>query len=104
MRIDAHQHFWNYSPSEYEWIDEALAALRRNFLPEDLEPEDLTPYLHVALESFGPERLMIESDWPLCTVAASYSQTIDAVLQFLGPCTEEAREKLLGPMRKSFIS
>jgi L-fuconolactonase len=38
-RIDAHQHFWRYDPVEYGWIDEPLAALRRDFLPADLEPE-----------------------------------------------------------------
>jgi L-fuconolactonase len=39
MHIDAHQHFWMYSPAEYEWIDDSLSALRRNFLPGDLNPE-----------------------------------------------------------------
>ncbi len=39
MRIDAHQHFWIYDPAEYEWIDESMAALRRDFLPSDLTPE-----------------------------------------------------------------
>ena len=38
-RIDAHQHFWRYDPVEYEWIDGTMAALRRDFLPADLEPE-----------------------------------------------------------------
>ena len=38
-RIDAHQHFWRYDPAEYDWIDTPLAALRRDFLPADLEPE-----------------------------------------------------------------
>ena len=38
-RIDSHQHFWRYSPAEHAWIDEPLAALRRDFLPRDLEPE-----------------------------------------------------------------
>lgn len=38
MRIDAHQHFWHYSAEEYGWIDEPMAALRRDFLPADLEP------------------------------------------------------------------
>jgi L-fuconolactonase len=37
--IDAHQHFWIYTPAEYDWIDDSMAALRRNFLPEDLKPE-----------------------------------------------------------------
>jgi len=39
MRIDAHQHFWIYRRDEYAWIDDSMAALRRNFLPEDLKPE-----------------------------------------------------------------
>src|SRR3984957_15226911 len=39
MRIDAHQHFWIYNQREYDWIDEAMASIRRDFLPADLRPE-----------------------------------------------------------------
>jgi L-fuconolactonase len=39
MRIDAHQHFWIYNQREYDWIDETMAAIRRDFLPADLRPE-----------------------------------------------------------------
>ena len=39
MRVDAHQHFWKYNPAEYEWIDDSMAAIRRDFLPQDIEPE-----------------------------------------------------------------
>ena len=39
MHIDAHQHFWVYESKEYEWLDDSMAALRRDFLPEDLKPE-----------------------------------------------------------------
>jgi L-fuconolactonase len=39
MHIDAHQHFWIYNPAEYDWIDDSMAALRRDFLPEDLKPQ-----------------------------------------------------------------
>jgi L-fucono-1,5-lactonase len=39
MRVDAHQHFWKYNPAEYEWIDNSMVAIRRDFLPEDLEPQ-----------------------------------------------------------------
>src|SRR2546427_7760757 len=34
--IDSHHHFWRYSSAEYGWIDDSMAALRRNFLPDDL--------------------------------------------------------------------
>jgi L-fuconolactonase len=35
-RIDAHQHFWKYSASEYPWIA-AGSPLQRDWLPADLE-------------------------------------------------------------------
>lgn len=38
MKIDSHQHFWNYSRAEYEWIDGKMAVLKRNFLPSHLAP------------------------------------------------------------------
>lgn len=38
MRIDAHQHFWNYHPQTHSWIDEHMQVIRKNFLPSDLEP------------------------------------------------------------------
>lgn len=36
MKIDSHQHFWNYDPVEYSWIGDHMAKLRRDFGPEDL--------------------------------------------------------------------
>jgi L-fuconolactonase len=39
MRIDAHHHFWHYTAAEYGWIDDAMASIRRDFLPADLEAE-----------------------------------------------------------------
>ena len=38
MRIDSHQHFWHYSPTEHTWMSDSMSAIRRNFLPEDLHP------------------------------------------------------------------
>ncbi|MDA0315120.1 MAG: amidohydrolase family protein [Bacteroidetes bacterium] len=38
MRIDAHQHFWNYDSERFDWITDDMAELRRDFLPEDLYP------------------------------------------------------------------
>jgi L-fuconolactonase len=38
MRIDAHQHFWQYDPVRDAWITDAMAVLRRDFLPADLGP------------------------------------------------------------------
>lgn len=39
MRIDAHQHLWRYTSTEFGWISNAMGAIRRDFLPADLERE-----------------------------------------------------------------
>jgi L-fuconolactonase len=37
--IDAHHHLWRYSATEYGWIDDGMAALRKDFLATDLVVE-----------------------------------------------------------------
>src|SRR5262249_56781925 len=39
MRIDSHQHFWKYDAARHAWITDKMSALKRDFMPEDLEPE-----------------------------------------------------------------
>lgn len=36
-RIDSHQHFWEYDPREYPWIQPDW-PIRKSFLPADLKP------------------------------------------------------------------
>ncbi len=38
MYLDSHQHFWRYEAREFDWIDESMAAIRRDFLLADLAP------------------------------------------------------------------
>ncbi|OZI06716.1 amidohydrolase [Siphonobacter sp. BAB-5385] len=37
MKIDSHQHFWQYDPIRDAWITPAMQAIRRDFFPEDLQ-------------------------------------------------------------------
>jgi L-fuconolactonase len=39
MRIDAHQHFWQYNPARDTWITDEMAVLKKDFLPDQLLPE-----------------------------------------------------------------
>ena len=36
MKIDSHQHFWAINDTDYVWMGEAHAVIKRNFLPADL--------------------------------------------------------------------
>ena len=60
------------------------------------KPEDLTPYIDIAFQCFGSERLMIGSDWPVCTAAGSYSQVMHVVLDYLDKRPAEVKEAVLG--------
>ena len=73
------------------WANEldALAALPNVFAKisgltteahwKDWQPTDLAPYLRQAFDTFGPERLMFGSDWPVMTLATSYQRWIETV-------------------------
>jgi L-fuconolactonase len=66
------------------------------------KPEHMAPYLDVAFEAFGTQRLMIGSDWPVCTVAASYGRAMGIVRDYLGRLSTEAREAVLGGNAQRF--
>ncbi|WP_242202151.1 amidohydrolase family protein [Aestuariivivens insulae] len=38
MQIDSHQHFWKFDPVRDAWIDDAMEVIRKDFLPQDLQP------------------------------------------------------------------
>jgi len=66
------------------------------------KPEDIRPYLDVAFECFGPGRLMVGSDWPVCTVAASYTRVANLVKEYLVPYAVEERDAVLGGNAANF--
>ncbi len=58
--------------------------------------EEIYPYLHVVFDAFGSERVMIGSDWPVCTLAGSYSEAMGVVLSFVERLSTEEQETVLG--------
>jgi L-fuconolactonase len=64
--------------------------------------QQLRPYLDVAFECFGPNRLMIGSDWPVCTVAADYARTMSVVVDYLADRPAGEREAVLGGNAQRF--
>jgi L-fuconolactonase len=54
--------------------------------------EQLEPYVTWAVERFGPSRLLFGSDWPVCTLAASYGRVIETLEWLLEDLGAEARE------------
>ena len=65
-------------------------------------PARLRPYLDTALEAFGPSRLMVGSDWPVCLVAASYADVIGLVRDAIGEYSNDEQEQILGGTARDF--
>ena len=63
-----------------------LSGLVTEAVWQQWTPNDLRPYIDTVLECFGPQRLMVGSDWPVCTVASTYSgwfKTLQTILREL---------------------
>jgi L-fuconolactonase len=65
-------------------------------------PAELHRYINAALDSFGAERLMIGSDWPVCTVAGTYGAVMDVVKTALAGRTAAERDAVLGETARRF--
>lgn len=91
MRIDAHQHFWIYDPHQYEWIDESMNALRRNFLPADLKPELNNNGIHACV-AVQARQTIEETRWLL--ELAEQSPFIAGVIGWVDLLADDVRSQL----------
>lgn len=64
MIIDTHHHFWNYNPVDFDWIDDEMASIRKNFLPKDLK-ETLLETGVQGVVSVQARQSLEETDWLL---------------------------------------
>ena len=58
----------------------------------DWKPADLQPYADVVLDTFGPDRVMFGSDWPVCLLAASYAEVVETAETLTASLTPTERE------------
>ncbi|ONI74716.1 amidohydrolase [Actinosynnema sp. ALI-1.44] len=58
--------------------------------------DDLRPYADVVLAAFGPERLMFGSDWPVCLLAGSYGEVVDAAEDLTAGLGRTERDQVFG--------
>lgn len=63
---------------------------------------DFAPYLEVALEAFGPKRLMLGSDWPVCLLAAEYPDVVGIVTDFIARLSDSEQALILGSTASRF--
>jgi len=91
MIIDAHHHFWRYDPVEYDWIDDTMQVIRRDFLPEHLA-EELEEAGVDGVVSIQARQTLEETEW-LLSLARSHA-FIKGVVGWVPLCDPEVGEVL----------
>jgi len=59
-------------------------------------PETLKPYFDTVVEAFGPHRLMVGSDWPVCLLASSYGRWFEVLNAYFAEFSEPERTAIFG--------
>lgn len=79
---------------------ENVAVKVSGMIPETESPQwsvdGLRPYFDIVLESFGSDRLIFGSNWPVCTLGATYGEVVDSVIQLSSDLSEIERVAILG--------
>ena len=68
------------------------------------ETKDFEPYFESVLELFGPERIMFGSDWPVCLLAAQYSQVISITRDLIATLNASEQAAIMGGTATRFYS
>ena len=63
---------------------------------EKWNEHDFKPYLDIASEAFGEDRLVFGSDWPVCLLAAEYGSVVNIIENYLAGSSEKTRAKIMG--------
>ncbi|ETT52684.1 amidohydrolase family protein [Paenibacillus sp. FSL H7-689] len=91
MKLDAHQHFWEYNVAEYGWIGEEMKTIRQSFLPEDLEPLLVQSGLDGCI-AVQARQSLTETEWLL--QLADRHECIKGVVGWVDLCSDEVRNQL----------
>ncbi|HEX8496936.1 MAG TPA: amidohydrolase family protein [Actinomycetales bacterium] len=54
--------------------------------------DDLRPAVELALDAFGPHRLMFGSDWPVCRLAAPYADVVGSLRRLLSGLSPDEQD------------
>ena len=79
-----------------------LSGMATEVRSNDWDVPMLAPYVDLALEAFGIDRLMFGSDWPVCLLKTGFARWVQAVEQFVGTLSEDEQDKLFYRNAASF--
>lgn len=64
--------------------------------------EDFVPYMDTIVELFGTKRILYGSDWPVCTLSATYAETYGIVQNYFEKFSVDEQDDFFGLNAKRF--
>lgn len=91
MRLDSHQHFWQYNPDEHVWMNDQMEILKKDYLPKDLEPS-LRETGFDGTIAVQARQMVHETEWLL--ELAGRHEIIKGVVGWVDLCSDRINEQL----------
>ncbi|OYX81704.1 MAG: amidohydrolase [Flavobacteriales bacterium 32-34-25] len=67
-------------------------------------PEQIEPYIEFVLDTFGSNRILFGSDWPVCLVAGNYTKTKELVTNFIAKLSSKEQAAIMGGNAMQFYN
>ena len=73
-----------------------LSGMVTETLNFEWKKDDFRPFIDVIITSFGTERVMFGSDWPVCLLAGEYEDVLEIVEEYISTFSLNEQERILG--------
>jgi len=85
-----------YQLAERENVTCKLSGIATEANWDDWKEEDLLSYMEIALDAFGPSRLMFGSDWPVARLAIEYGPWVNICRSFISSLSQDEQAMIEG--------
>ena len=85
-----------YQLAERENVTCKLSGIATEANWNDWKEEDLLSYMEIALDAFGPSRLMFGSDWPVARLAIEYGPWVNICRSFISSLSQDEQAMIEG--------
>ena len=85
-----------YEMSKRENVYCKLSGIATEAKWNEWKKEDLIPYMEIALDAFGPGRVMFGSDWPVAKLAVEYGPWVEICRDFISSLSDNEKSLIEG--------
>nr|WP_288833246.1 amidohydrolase family protein [uncultured Flavobacterium sp.] len=90
--------------AEYKNVYCKLSGMTTEADYNNWTPEQIEPYMQLVLDTFGANRILFGSDWPVCLVAGNYTKTKELVTNFIAKLNSEEQAAIMGGNAMQFYN